>query len=123
VAVPPAVSLRVDSLFEAPAILDVWRDNLAVWVAVCDGGVYCQVVFSFAYEWFCTFRNIAEADLGAEIRERFRGSAYGGCAVDQVRMLEDEGGVWYLFYFCGRDGKRHILYLKENGGFDCLVSY
>ncbi|MDR2118159.1 MAG: PepSY-like domain-containing protein [Tannerellaceae bacterium] len=123
VEIPRPISRTLDSLFDSPLILDLWRNDLAINMAVRDDGVCSFVAFSYAYDWICTFRNIAKAEVKPEVWDAFRASAYGHFPVEHFRVSQNGMGLSYLFYFSDGKGKRYILYIKENGVPDCLVSY
>jgi hypothetical protein len=123
VVIPPEIKQALGRLFDSPEIIDYWEDELGVNVAIYDNGNYCLVVFTYAYEWLCTFRNIAKTDLSPKIWEMFQSSEYGVYTVNQFRILQNGTGISYVFYFLDEEKKSYILFIKENGNFDCVISY
>ncbi|MDR2388613.1 MAG: PepSY-like domain-containing protein [Tannerellaceae bacterium] len=122
-SLPYEIRRTLSRLFDSPQIIDFWEDDLAVNAAIREGNNYCLVVFTFSYEWLCTFRNIGQADLKPSIWEKFQSSEYGVYTVTQLRTLQNESGLSYVFYFLDEDKRSYILFIKENGNFDCVVSY
>lgn len=123
VVIPQEIRRALSRLFDSPGIIDFWTDELAVNVALHDNGAYCLAVFTFAYEWTCTFRDITRSELKPGIWEKFQLSDYGVYTVRQFRSMQNETGISYLFYFQDNEKKSNILFIKENGNFDCVISY
>lgn len=123
VVIPPEINRALYRLFDTPRMIDLWKDELAVNVAIREGDIYYLVVFTFDYEWICTFRDILQTDLKAGIWEKFQSSEYGAYTVNQFRIMQNKTDLLYVFYFTDNEKKSHILFIKENGNFDCVISY
>ncbi|MDR1937679.1 MAG: PepSY-like domain-containing protein [Tannerellaceae bacterium] len=123
VVIPPPISRKLDSLFDRPEVIDLWKDELAIHVAVRDNNSSRVAAFSFDYEWICTFRDITKEELPQIVWAGFESSKYANYTIDHLRILYDSKSLSYLFYLSDDKGDRYILYIREDGTPDCIISY
>lgn len=123
VTVPPKISRLVDSLFNKPEIIDIWKGALSINVAVIDSIFYQFAAFTYNHDWICTFWEVSKEDVPQKVIQGFSSSEFGAYPVNFVRLLRSDKLYLYLFYFTTNNKTRHVLYIKENGDLHSLVTY
>jgi hypothetical protein len=124
ITIPPKINRIIDSLFDKPEIIDIWKGALSINVAILDSTLYQYAAFTSDQDWICTFWEVSKEKIPPKVWEGFSLSEFGAYPVDLVRLLRNDTQTFYLFYFTNTDNKiRHVLYMKENGALHGLVSY
>ena len=123
VTVPPKISRIVDSLFNKPEIIDLWKGALSINAAILDSTLYQFAAFTSSQDWICTFWEVSKEKVPPKVMQGFSLSGFGDCPVNFVRLMRNDTQNLYLFYFTSKKKIRHVLYIKENGILHSLVSY
>jgi hypothetical protein len=124
VTIPPEIIRAADNLFNKPEIIDMWRGELSINVAVLDANDVCRIAaFNDGYDWLCTTWDIKQGDIPQNVWDAFGSSEYGDSPVSRTQILQNHDGMMYLFHFTDNDQKRHIMGVNENGILQYIITY
>jgi len=97
----------------ANAFLEFDREGSYLEIEIKDGNIFKEVYFDSTEEWVCSKWDIRRSDVPAVVMNALKASEYGSYELDDVDMLHNANGLFYLFEMEKGDKDYYCMFSED----------